>query len=799
MKINKLLKIAIATTMALSLNVMAKTQNHPVSMDTPSEIMSVITRDSNETKALYGVGFETSEDPGYAVGFFDNAVAGWQQYTLDNPDTATNSIVAPEISTANPKTGAQHLRLDNDPAYATGTSMGTIFVLPEALNDTDKQVFSVDVNLTMLNGSDIHFQARSRHNSTTLRTWWVDIGYQGNIRMLIGDHDGDTFLDNVTTGTMWDPAEGYMNIRVETDPTVGANGELNLYKNDVLIYTTGLLDELGGVVADHIYIYSDNWQADGEFGDVDNVFFDSEFVAPAPDLALTKTNDTVGPVAMGATVNYTLTVENVGVAGDSANVVLTDTMPAGMSYVNSTCDDTSGSGTSTPPTVTFNLDDIASGDTTICTVVATVGDFGEHINNATVTSDGDVDSLNDSATSTVTGPNEVDMSIVKTSDAAGQLAENATLVYTLAVTNNDLDDSGTNVVVTDTLPAEVTYGSNDCGASEAAGTVTWNAGAVPANTTVNCNVTVTVTGFGTFANTATVAADDADNTPANNTSTTTVDGPIAVTGVDLVMSKTSDAAGVMALGDSVTYTLSVSNTSTNDATNTTVSDSLPAGLNYVSNTCGASVAGNNVTWNIGTLAGGANISCDIMTTIAANGNITNTASVSSTESDNNSTDNSSSAVVAGPPAVDLAMSKTVSAPDPLAIGDTIVYTLTVNSVNSGDATGVVVTDDLPAGVTYMSNSCGAGVAAGTLTWNIGNMVAGTSTSCNVTATIDVDGTTNNTATVSANEADVAGGNNSGSASVFIGVIRIIPTLNFASLLLMMLVLGFFGRKMLAKD
>ena len=315
-------------------------------------------------------------------------------------------------------------------------------------------------------------------------------------------------------------------------------------------------------------------------GPMDLVFvmFGEILGMPEPDLALTKTNDTNGnPVTMGTNITYTLTLDNVGVSGASTNVVLTDTMPAGMGYVSASCDDGT-SGVHNHPTITFNTNDIAFGASTVCTVVLTVNDFGEFINNATVTSDGDVDNTNDSATSTVTGPNEVDMSIVKTSDAGGQLAENATLIYTLAVTNNDLTDSGTNVVATDVLPAEVTYVSNDCGASVAGSTVTWNAGSVPANTTANCNITTTVTGFGTFGNTATVAGDDTDNTPDNNTSSVIVDGPIAVTGVDLVMSKTSDAVGVLALNDTVTYTLTVTNISVNDATSVTVSDALPAGL-----------------------------------------------------------------------------------------------------------------------------------------------------------------------------------------------------------------------------
>ena len=517
-----------------------------------------------------------------------------------------------------------------------------------------------------------------------------------------------------------------------------------------------------------------------------------------PDLALTKTNDTGGnPVAMGATVNYTLTVENVGTGGAATGVVLTDTLPAGMTFGSASCDD-STTGTFATPNITFNLNDIAFGATTTCTVTATVSDFGAHVNTATVTSDFDVDTTNNDASSTVQGPVEVDMSITKTSNAVGQVATNAPVTYTLTVNNNSAD-AANNVTVTDVLPSQVTYSNNTCGASEAGGTITWNVGTVTGGNNATCDINVTVTGFGTFDNTATVSADETDNTPANNSSSTTVEGPVAAAGVDLALVKTTSAAGQQSLGATVNFTLTVTNNSTNTSTNTIVTDNLPTGLDYAGNDCGASVSGNTITWNIGTLAGGSNASCNISATVSGVGNLTNTASVTSEEVDNNTTDNSDDAVIQGPPAVDLQMIKTVTVPDPLAIGDTVVYSLRVNNINTGDANNVVVTDTLPANVTYVSNTCGATISGTTVTWNIGTLIAGTSATCDISVTVDVAGNTNNTASVSTSDVDINAGNNNDSANFFLGEVIIIPTLSVLSLLLMMLTLGFFGRKMLAKD
>ena len=70
---------------------------------------------------------------------------------------------------------------------------------------------------------------------------------------------------------------------------------------------------------------------------------------------------------------------------------------------------------------------------------------------------------------------------------------------------------------TDTLPAGLTYVSNDCGASFASPTVTWNIGALAAAASVTCNLTVTVTQGGTIVNTASISSGQTDPTPGNNT------------------------------------------------------------------------------------------------------------------------------------------------------------------------------------------------------------------------------------------------------------------------------------------
>ena len=89
------------------------------------------------------------------------------------------------------------------------------------------------------------------------------------------------------------------------------------------------------------------------------------------------------------------------------------------------------------------------------------------------------------------------------------------------------------------------------------------------------------------------------------------------------------------------------------------------------------------------------------------------------------------------PIADLSITKSDS-PDPVVAGSNLTYTLAVTNNGPSDATGVTVTDTLPAGVTFdpAISSPGCIEAAGIVTCNLGDLANGASATVTINVTVD---------------------------------------------------------------
>lgn len=124
---------------------------------------------------------------------------------------------------------------------------------------------------------------------------------------------------------------------------------------------------------------------------------------------------------------------------------------------------------------------------------------------------------------------------------------------------------------------------------------------------------------------------------------------------------------------------------------------------------------------------------------------------------------------------DLSIIKT--APATQLGGGNITYNLTASNAGPQEAYNVVVSDPLPTGVTYVSNTGGGtyNSATRTVTWNLGRMNASTSQPLSVTVSVPASNATYpNTATISSGSFDSNSANNSSSVST---TVLLPPTIN----------------------
>lgn len=119
-----------------------------------------------------------------------------------------------------------------------------------------------------------------------------------------------------------------------------------------------------------------------------------------------------------------------------------------------------------------------------------------------------------------------------------------------------------------------------------------------------------------------------------------------------------------------------------------------------------------------------------------------------------------------PPQPDLQLTKTVDQSTPVE-GDTVNFTLKVKNLGPDPATGVEVTDVLPAGLTFVSST--SGYTNGTGIWTAGNIAVGDSVSLTIEASVNASTlgqTITNSASITLlNETDPNLTNNSASSGI----------------------------------
>ena len=115
--------------------------------------------------------------------------------------------------------------------------------------------------------------------------------------------------------------------------------------------------------------------------------------------------------------------------------------------------------------------------------------------------------------------------------------------------------------------------------------------------------------------------------------------------LDLAISKSASPTSVN-VGDTITWTITVTNIGATGATNVTVTDTLPSGVAFVSASTSAPGSCTGTTCNLGSLGSGASATITVVTTATAAGPLVNRASVSASESESSTKNNTAEAAAA---------------------------------------------------------------------------------------------------------------------------------------------------------
>ena len=492
-------------------------------------------------------------------------------------------------------------------------------------------------------------------------------------------------------------------------------------------------------------------------------------VATSADLAVTKT-DTPDPVVVGNNLTYTVTVANAG-PSNAATASLSDPLPAGTTFVSLAS--AAGWSCTTPPvgsggTVSCTNPSLVTGNA-VFTLVVNVGvgvPPGTVLTNtataASATPDPNPGNESGTATTTVSGLANIAVTMTVNNSSPG-VGTNVTFTITV---NNIGSSPATSVQVTDLLPPGLTYVSS----VPSVGTYTpatgvWNIGPLTgarsvAGTPATLSLVATVTRPEALVNQATKTAQgESDSNASDNAALLVLNGPPLA---DIQVQQTASNL-TPPVGTNVTFTITAKNAGPANSTGVAVTDLLPASLTFVSATPsqGTYVPGTGV-WTVGSITSGASATLQIVATVTSMVPVSNIATkTAETQADYAAVNDAASVTLNSATPADMAVGKTPSQ-EPAVAGTTFRYTIVVANYGPASGTGVIVTDPLPAGVTFVSATPSQGTCTGTSTVScpLGTVRRGGGAQIAIVVNKTAGGQVSNAASVAANEGDPNNANNS---------------------------------------
>ena len=474
-------------------------------------------------------------------------------------------------------------------------------------------------------------------------------------------------------------------------------------------------------------------------------------IPPAVDVGVVKGVNVSNP-RFGDLVEWTLVVSNYG-PDVAHNVKVSDVLPKGLIFVNST-------GNYDADTGIWKIGTLGINKSVKLNIITKVDSTGLIKNNASVSSkEFDYNLTNNFDESSIKADPAVDVGVVKSVNVSnprfGDLVE-----WTLVVSNYG-PDVAHDVKVSDVLPKSLILVNSTGNYDKDAGI--WKIGTLGIDKSVKLSLICKVNKTGRITNGVNVTSREFDYDMDNNHDNETINVGLST---DLAILKLANVSTAN-YGDTVEWTLLITNNGPNNATNVKVMDVLPNGFVHVKSTMQRGSYSQNV-FNVGKLNVGETLKLTIISKVIKTGNFINFANITGKEFDYNLDNNEANKSIFINPAVDLEVKKSVNDTNP-DFKKQVKWTLTVKNNGPDDAHNVKLADKLPKSLIWVSDDSLGKYDPITGIWDIGTLKKGNSVKLSIVSQVDQTGNITNNVSVTSKEFDYNPANNFDNETIAVNV------------------------------
>ncbi|HDR7804515.1 TPA: DUF11 domain-containing protein [Bacillus cereus] len=432
-------------------------------------------------------------------------------------------------------------------------------------------------------------------------------------------------------------------------------------------------------------------------------------------------------VSVGDTITYTTTITNTGNTA-ATNITFTSAIPASTTFIPNSVTINGVQQSSAQPALGVNIPNIAPGETVTVTFqvnVISVPPSSSIMGNDTIlysytVNPNSAPATTSTSTNIATNPvlnamitmvKSVDQTLVTLGD---------TITYTTILTNNG-NTNATNITFTDLIPNGTTFitdsvtinGLTQIGLNPNTGITI---GSIAPNSSISIAFQVTATSTpvqNPIANSATASytfiADPNAPIVSRNVTSNTV---FTTINTAIILSLKQVDKSFSRIGDTLTYTVALTNNGNSSAQNVIFTDTVPSGTTFIANTFSIngvpqSEADPSNGVNIGIITAGTTVTVSFQVTVTSlptenpivNFSSTSYQLVSPPDSETSISNPVSTQIKEA--ILSMTKNESVSFAD---IGQTAFYTTSITNIGNTDATNIVFTDALPSGLTFVPNT-----------------------------------------------------------------------------------------------